>query len=170
MILDLIFMDVLKIKNQIKSPYFNGILKISKSSQNDLESDFVKLSIKSLNTRPCINLSPILLALPLYPAASTTTETKKNVKRKQSMRAENSLAFLNDTWNMGYPLGLPGQSFYLTIFWLNFFKGTCVIIYWAWRQVTKAVKTRNFDPSILSGKHCQGLALSLSKVVLSICS
>jgi hypothetical protein len=31
---------------------FNMILKISKSSQNDLKSDFVKLSIKSLNTLP----------------------------------------------------------------------------------------------------------------------
>jgi hypothetical protein len=40
----------LKIKSQIKSPYFNMILKISKSSQNDLKSDFVKSSIKSLNT------------------------------------------------------------------------------------------------------------------------
>jgi hypothetical protein len=46
----LIFMDILKIKSQIKSPYFNMILKISKSSQNDLKSDFVKSSIKSLNT------------------------------------------------------------------------------------------------------------------------
>jgi hypothetical protein len=43
-------MDILKIKSQIKSPYFNIILKISKSSQNDLKSDFVKSSIKSLNT------------------------------------------------------------------------------------------------------------------------
>jgi hypothetical protein len=43
-------MDILKIKSQIKSPYFNMILKISKSSQNDLKSDFVKSSIKSLNT------------------------------------------------------------------------------------------------------------------------
>jgi hypothetical protein len=42
----------LKIKSQIKSPYFNMILKISKSSQNDLKSDFVKSSIKSLNTLP----------------------------------------------------------------------------------------------------------------------
>jgi hypothetical protein len=43
-------MDILKIKSQIKSPYFNVILKISKSSKNDLKSDFVKSSIKSLNT------------------------------------------------------------------------------------------------------------------------
>jgi hypothetical protein len=43
----------LKIKSQIKSPYFNIILKISKSSQNDLKSDFVKSSIKSLNTPVC---------------------------------------------------------------------------------------------------------------------
>jgi hypothetical protein len=43
-------MDILKIKSQIKSPYFYMILKISKSSQNDLKSDFVKSSIKSLNT------------------------------------------------------------------------------------------------------------------------
>jgi hypothetical protein len=43
-------MVFLKIKSQIKSPFFNVILKISKSSQNDLKSDFVKLSIKSLNT------------------------------------------------------------------------------------------------------------------------
>jgi hypothetical protein len=40
----------LKIKSQIKSPYFNVILKISKLSKNDLKSDFVKSSIKSLNT------------------------------------------------------------------------------------------------------------------------
>jgi hypothetical protein len=39
-----------KIKSQIKSPFFNVILKISKSFQNDLKSDFVKSSIKSLNT------------------------------------------------------------------------------------------------------------------------
>jgi hypothetical protein len=50
MICDLIFMDILKIKSQIKSPYFNVILKISKSSKNNLKSDFVKSSIKSLNT------------------------------------------------------------------------------------------------------------------------
>jgi hypothetical protein len=50
MISDLIFMDILKIKSQIKSPYFNIILKISKMSENDLKSDFVKSSIKSLNT------------------------------------------------------------------------------------------------------------------------
>jgi hypothetical protein len=43
-------MVIFKIKSQIKSPYFNVILKISKSSQNDLKSDFVKSSIKSLNT------------------------------------------------------------------------------------------------------------------------
>jgi hypothetical protein len=43
-------MDILTIKSQIKSPYFNMILKIAKSSQNDLKSDFVKSSIKSLNT------------------------------------------------------------------------------------------------------------------------
>jgi hypothetical protein len=43
-------MVFLKIKSQIKSPFFNVILKISKSSQNDLKSDFVKSSIKSLNT------------------------------------------------------------------------------------------------------------------------
>jgi CRISPR/Cas system CSM-associated protein Csm3 (group 7 of RAMP superfamily) len=43
-------MDILKIKSQIKSPYFNMILKISKSSKNELKSDFVKSSIKSLNT------------------------------------------------------------------------------------------------------------------------
>jgi hypothetical protein len=43
-------MDIFKIKSQIKSPYFNMILKISKLSQNDLKSDFVKSSIKSLNT------------------------------------------------------------------------------------------------------------------------
>jgi hypothetical protein len=45
-------MDIWKIKSQIKSPYFNMILKISKSSQNDLKSDFVKSSIESLNTLP----------------------------------------------------------------------------------------------------------------------
>jgi hypothetical protein len=50
MIWDLIFMDILKIKSQIKSAYFNMILKISKSSQNDLKSDLLKSSIKSLNT------------------------------------------------------------------------------------------------------------------------
>jgi hypothetical protein len=50
MIWDWIFMDIFKIKSQIKSPYFNMILKISKSSKNDLKSDFVKSSIKSLNT------------------------------------------------------------------------------------------------------------------------
>jgi hypothetical protein len=50
MIGDFIFMDILKIKSQIKSPYFNMILKISKSSQNYLKSDFVKSSIKSFNT------------------------------------------------------------------------------------------------------------------------
>jgi hypothetical protein len=43
-------MVIFKIKSQIKSPYFNVIFKISKSSQNDLKSDFVKSSIKSLNT------------------------------------------------------------------------------------------------------------------------
>jgi hypothetical protein len=43
-------MVIFIIKSQIKSPYFNVILKISKSSQNDLKSDFVKSSIKSLNT------------------------------------------------------------------------------------------------------------------------
>jgi hypothetical protein len=43
-------MVIFKIKSQIKSPYFNAISKISKSSQNDLKSDFVKSSIKSLNT------------------------------------------------------------------------------------------------------------------------
>jgi hypothetical protein len=43
-------MDILKIKSQIKSPYFNVILQISQSSKNDLKSDFVKSSIKSLNT------------------------------------------------------------------------------------------------------------------------
>jgi hypothetical protein len=43
-------MLIIKIKSQIKSPYFHVILKISKSSQNDLKSDFVKSSIKSLNT------------------------------------------------------------------------------------------------------------------------
>jgi hypothetical protein len=43
-------MVFLKIKSQIKSSFFNVILKISKSSQNDLKSDFVKSSIKSLNT------------------------------------------------------------------------------------------------------------------------
>jgi hypothetical protein len=32
-----------QISNQIKSPYFSMILKISKSSQNDLKSDFVKM-------------------------------------------------------------------------------------------------------------------------------
>jgi hypothetical protein len=32
----LIFIVIFKIKSQIKSPYFNGILKISKSSQNVL--------------------------------------------------------------------------------------------------------------------------------------
>jgi hypothetical protein len=46
----LIFIVIFKITSQIKSPYFNVILKISKSSQNDLRSDFVKSSIKSLNT------------------------------------------------------------------------------------------------------------------------
>jgi hypothetical protein len=46
----LIFIDIFEIKSQIKSPNFNMILKISKSSQNDLKSDFVKSSIKSLNT------------------------------------------------------------------------------------------------------------------------
>jgi hypothetical protein len=50
MIWDLIFTNIFKIKSQIKSPNFNMILKISKSSQNDLKSDFVKSSIKSLNT------------------------------------------------------------------------------------------------------------------------
>jgi hypothetical protein len=50
MICNLIFMDILKMKSQIKSPYFNVILKISKSSKNYLKSDFVKLSIKLLNT------------------------------------------------------------------------------------------------------------------------
>jgi hypothetical protein len=43
-------MDILKIKSEIKSLYFNMILKITKSSKNDLKSDFVKSSIKSLNT------------------------------------------------------------------------------------------------------------------------
>jgi hypothetical protein len=43
-------MDILTIKSQIKSPYFNMILKIAKSSQTDLKSDFVKSSIKLLNT------------------------------------------------------------------------------------------------------------------------
>jgi hypothetical protein len=43
-------MVISKIKSQIKSPYFNVILKISKSSHNDLKYDFVKSSIKSLNT------------------------------------------------------------------------------------------------------------------------
>jgi hypothetical protein len=48
--------DILKIKSQIKSPYFNVILKISKSSKNDLKSDFVKSPIKSLNSLPgCTN-------------------------------------------------------------------------------------------------------------------
>jgi hypothetical protein len=49
----LIFMDLLKIKSQIKSPYFNMILKISKSSQNYLKSYFIKSSIKLLNTLYC---------------------------------------------------------------------------------------------------------------------
>jgi hypothetical protein len=47
------------IENQItkiKSPYFNMILKISKSSENDLKSDFVKSSIKLLNTLRYWNL------------------------------------------------------------------------------------------------------------------
>jgi hypothetical protein len=39
-----------QISNQI--PIFQYDLKISKSSQNDLKSDFVKSSIKSLNTLP----------------------------------------------------------------------------------------------------------------------
>jgi hypothetical protein len=43
-------MDILKIKSQNKSPYFKMILKISKLSENNLKSDFVKSSIKSLNT------------------------------------------------------------------------------------------------------------------------
>jgi hypothetical protein len=37
-------------KSQMKSPYINVILKISKSSTNDFKSDFVKSSIKSWNT------------------------------------------------------------------------------------------------------------------------
>jgi hypothetical protein len=41
---------------KIKSPYFNMILKISKSSENDLKSDFVKSSIKLLNTLRYWNL------------------------------------------------------------------------------------------------------------------
>jgi hypothetical protein len=52
-------MDILTIKSQIKSPYFNMILKIAKSSQNDLKSYFVKSSIKSLNTLP-IDVNPTL--------------------------------------------------------------------------------------------------------------
>jgi hypothetical protein len=43
-------MDILKIKSQIISPYFDVILKILKSPRNDLKSDFVKSPIKSLNT------------------------------------------------------------------------------------------------------------------------
>jgi hypothetical protein len=50
-------MGILTIKSQIKSPYFNMILKIAKSSQNDLQSDFVKSSIKSLNTLHAVQLT-----------------------------------------------------------------------------------------------------------------
>jgi hypothetical protein len=46
----MIFMDILKIESQIKSPYLDVILKISKSSKNDLKSDFAKPSIKYLYT------------------------------------------------------------------------------------------------------------------------
>jgi hypothetical protein len=53
---DLIFIAILKIKSQIKSPFFNGISKISKLSKNDLKSDFVKSSIKSLNTLHVIHV------------------------------------------------------------------------------------------------------------------
>jgi hypothetical protein len=63
MIWDLIFMDLLKIKSQIKSPYFNMILKISKSSQNDLKSYFIKSSIKLLNTLYCCGACGVPLVL-----------------------------------------------------------------------------------------------------------
>jgi hypothetical protein len=53
-------------ENQIsnQTPYFNIILKISKSSQNDLKSDFVKSSIKSLNTLQIILPKTLGILLP----------------------------------------------------------------------------------------------------------